>query len=204
MLRVVSKVVGLTGGIGSGKSTVARLLAAHGARIIDADVLARQVLDPGSPALEAVRTRFGSEVFDANGVLDRKALGARVFGDPEARAALNAIVHPDVARRAMEAMAQLMAEDVPVIVYDVPLLYENGLDRSIPFVVVVHVPRDVQKARVFGRDGLSEAEIDARIAAQLPLDDKAKRAHHVIDNSGSLEQTEAQVAALWSTLSKVV
>jgi dephospho-CoA kinase len=193
----VPRFVGLTGGIGSGKSTVAARLAAIGATIIDADRLARDAVAPGSPALDAIRARFGDRVFTADGALDRAALGAIVFGDPEARQALNAIVHPEVARRALEAKEAAEATGAAVVVYDVPLLYENGLAPMFDEVVVVAVPPEVQRARVAARDGAAPEAIEARIAAQWPLADKVARADAVIDNGGTRADTERQVDALW-------
>jgi dephospho-CoA kinase len=190
--------VGLTGGIGSGKSTVAGRLAALGATIIDADRLARDAVAPGSPALDAIRARFGDAVFGPGGALDRAALGAIVFGDAEARAALNAIVHPEVARRALEAKAAAEAAGAGVVVYDLPLLYENGLAPMFDAVVVVAVPPEVQRARVLARDGASPEAIEARIAAQWPLAEKVARADVVIDNGGTRADTERQVDALWA------
>lgn len=196
----VTRIVGLTGGIGSGKSTVARFFEARGAAIIDADRLAREAVLPGTPGFAAVVARFGPGVLGPGGDLDRAALGRIVFGDEEARRALNAIVHPEVARLAAERMAALSAAGRALIVYDVPLLFENGLERYLPETIVVSVPEEIQRARVRTRDGLSPEEIEARLRAQLPLADKAARATYVIDNSGSLADTEASVDALWKNL----
>lgn len=195
----VARVVGLTGGIGCGKSVVASMLAELGASIVDADQLAREAVAVGSPALEAIRARFG-DVFDDRGALDRGRLGDIVFGDDRARADLNAIVHPRVAALAMERMAALMGEGAKLIVYDVPLLYESGLDRTLPEVIVVFAPPRIQRSRVAARDGLTADQIDARIAAQMPIADKVARATHVIDNSDTLDRTRDQVQALWSQL----
>lgn len=199
-MRGVTRIVGLTGGIGSGKSTVARFFEARGAAIIDADRLAREAVLPGTPGFAAILERFGPGVLGPGGDLDRAALGRIVFGDEEARRALNAIVHPEVARLAAERMATLSAAGQALIVYDVPLLFENGLERFLPETIVVSVPEEVQRTRVHARDGLRPEEIEARLRAQLPLAQKAARATYVIDNSGSLEQTEASVDALWKNL----
>ncbi len=196
----VTRIVGLTGGIGSGKSTVARFFEARGAAIIDADRLAREAVLPGTPGFAAVVARFGPGVVGPGGDLDRAALGRIVFGDEEARRALNAIVHPEVARLAAERMAALSAAGQALIVYDVPLLFENGLERWLPETIVVSVPEEIQRARVGARDGLRPEEIEARLRAQLPLAQKAARATYVIDNSGSLANTEASVDALWKNL----
>ena len=192
---MTSRVVGLTGGIGSGKSTVARLLAEHGAAIIDADQLAREAVAPGSPALAQLVARFGQGVLTADGALDRPRHGALVFGDDEARRALNAIVHPEVARLAAQRIQDLIAAGAPLVVYDVPLLYENALEKVLPEVIVVDAPLDVRCARIAARDGLDSPAIAARIAAQLPLEEKVRRADHVIDNGGTLEATRAAVEA---------
>lgn len=195
-----SRVLGLTGGIGSGKSTVARMLAAHGAQVIDADALAREAVAPGSPGLAAIRARFGDEVFAPDGGLDRQALGARVFGDPHLRAVLNGIVHPEVARLAMTRIQSLREAGAGLIVYDVPLLYENSLDRVLPEVVVVDAPLDARYQRLRSRDGLSKEAVDARIAAQMPLEEKVRRADWVIDNGGTVEATQAAVDALFARI----
>jgi dephospho-CoA kinase len=198
----VTRIVGLTGGIGTGKSTVARLFAELGAKVIDADQLAREAQAKGSPALEAIRARFGPSVFTASGDLDRKALAAIVFQDGTARQDLNAIVHPRVAELAAERMQTLSEAGAALVLYDVPLLYESGLDQMLPAVIVVSAPSEVQRERLAGRDALSPGEIDARIAAQMPLSEKVARADFVIDNGGSLEATRAQVSALFQRLSE--
>jgi dephospho-CoA kinase len=191
------RIVGLTGGIGSGKSTVARLLADRGAVIIDADRLAREAVKPGSPGLAAVVAQFGPAILDATGALDRPKLGALVFADETARRALNAIVHPIVAQLSAEAFEAARASGAKVAIYDVPLLFENGLERTLPETVVVSVSPATQRARIAARDALPAEQIEQRIAAQLPLADKAAKATWVIDNDGSKTATEAQVEALW-------
>lgn len=192
--------IGLTGGIASGKTVVARLLSERGATVIDADVVAREVVEPGTPGLAAITRRFGHAVLTANGELNRAALGAIVFADPEARKDLEAIVHPAVRRRAAELEAH--AEAGSVIVHVIPLLVETGQQDSFDRVVVVDVPPDVQRARLMERSALSEVEADARIAAQAGRDERLSAADHVIDNSGSLDQLSAQVAALWERFSQ--
>lgn len=190
------RVVGLTGGIGSGKSSVARMLAELGAAIVDADQLAREAVAPGSEGLSAILARFGTEVLDEKGQLDRRKLGARVFSDAEARRELNAIVHPKVAELAMRRFQELTESGAPLAIYDVPLFFENGLEKMIPEVIVVHVSPETQRARIRGRDPLSDREIEDRIAAQLPLDEKKKRATFVIENDGSMAHTREQVERL--------
>ncbi len=192
--------VGLTGNIGSGKSTVARLLAERGAVVIDADALARQATsDPG--VLKEVAAALGPDLVVA-GVLDRAATAARVFNEPEARELLNGIVHPWVACRRLELEAAAGSRRPPpaVVVHDVPLLYEVGLDADVDVVVVVYAPFDVRAARLARRSGLSREDAAARDAAQMPLDDKVALADFVIDNGGAEANLETQVAHLWDEL----
>lgn len=194
------RIVGLTGGIGSGKSVVAKMLAKLGAEVIDADQLAREAVRPGSDGLAEIVSRFGPSVLDPNGELDRRRLGSIVFGDEAARRDLNRIVHPRVAARTAEEIEAAAKRGAEVVVYDVPLLYENALEKTFPEVVVVSVSPETQRGRIATRDRLEQAEIEARIRAQLPLAEKVTRATHVIDNDGTLEQTERQVRALWEKL----
>ena len=177
------RVVGLTGGIATGKSTFAVALRALGVPVVDADALARAVVAPGTPALAAIVQAFGPDVLDAAGGLDRKRLGARVFSDPDARRRLEAITHPAIRQAMVDETARLAAAGHDLVFYDAPLLFEVGLDRALAAVVVVYAPRDVQRARLARRDGLSPAEAEARLAAQLPIEDKAARADAVVDNS---------------------
>lgn len=190
---------GLTGGIASGKSTVSRMLRELGAHVLDADVLAREVVEPGTPGLAAVAARFPG-VLGPDGRLDRVKLGARVFADATERAALNAIVHPLVREAFLEKVQALAEQGVERIIYDVPLLIEGGLQESMDGVVLVWVPRALQKARLMGRDGLDEAAAEARLAAQLPLDDKRPYATWIVDNSGDLASTRAQVEQVWRAM----
>jgi dephospho-CoA kinase len=188
--------VGLTGGIASGKSTVADLLAAHGAVIIDSDLLAREVVEPGTAGLAAVVDRFGTGVLAADGSLDRAALGRIVFADPSARADLEAIVHPLVRARAAGLAASAPAG--AVVVQMIPLLVETGQAGNFDQVVVVDVEPAVQLARLQQRDGFSPAEATARVAAQAPRELRLRAADVVIDNSGSPEQLADAVERLWS------
>jgi dephospho-CoA kinase len=192
------RLVGLTGGIGSGKSTVSEMFRALGATVIDADQVARDVVQPGAPALEEVARRFPGTV-DAEGRLDRAALGARIFSDTAERSALNAILHPRIQAEVRHRTAALAAAGVECVLYDAALLIENGLHQSMD-TVVVWVPQALQRARLMARDGLSEVEAQARIAAQAPLDAKRAVANWVVDNEGSREQTRAQVEAIWKAL----
>ncbi len=187
--------IGLTGGIASGKSTVADQLAELGGVIIDADILAREVVAPGTPGLEAVRARFGEGVLSTHGSLDRAALGAIVFADPLARRDLEAIIHPAVRRRAAELEAA--APPGSVVVHVIPLLVETGQSEAFDEVVVVDVAPQAQRDRLMARSGLSAAEADARIGAQATREQRLAAADHVLDNSGELADLVAQTAALW-------
>ena len=187
--------IGLTGGIGSGKSTVAGLLAARGARIVDADRIAREVVEPGTPGLEAVVAAFGREVLTPEGALDRPALAAVVFADPEARRRLDGIVHPLVRARATELVAA--APPDAMVVQDVPLLVETGQAGSYDLVLVVEADLDARVRRLVGR-GLSEDDARARIAAQATDAQRRAVADVVLDNSGTVEQLEAQVDRFWT------
>lgn len=190
--------IGLTGGIGSGKSLAAELLAAHGATIIDADLLAREVVAPGTPGLAAVAERFGEGVLYLDGSLDRAALGAVVFGDPAARRDLEAIIHPLVRERA----AALTAAAPPgaVVVQVIPLLVETGQQRNFDLVVVVDVEPAVQLARITRRDGLGEPEAQARIRAQASRAARLAAADVVLANNGTPSQLGAEVDRLWDVV----
>lgn len=190
--------VGLTGGIGSGKSEVARRLAARGAVVIDADVLAREALAPGTDGLAKVVAQFGDAVLAPDGSLDRPGLGRIVFADPQRLAALNAIVHPYVGRRSQELIAAAPAD--AVVVYDVPLLVENDLAPSYDVVVVVDVPPETQLARLTQQRGMTEADARARMSAQAAREQRRSVADVVIDNDGDLKSLDAQVAQLWVEL----
>jgi dephospho-CoA kinase len=194
------RVIGLTGGIASGKSTVARMLADLGAAVIDADAVAREVVRPGTPGLAAVVAAFGPELLTPGGELDRKRLGERVFSDHAARQRLNAILHPRIAAATGERVAELATRGVPVVIYEASLLVENGIHRALDGLIVVTAPPEVQVARVVQRDGLTPAEAHQRLAAQLPLAAKVAVADHVIDGARSLAETRAQVAAVWERI----
>ncbi len=195
-----TRVIGLTGGIASGKSTVAAILRELGAPIVDADVLARQVVEPGQPAYDDIVREFGRDVLAADGSIDRKLLGARIFGDAAARARLNAITHPRIGAAGQAEIARHVAAGAPVVIYEAALIVENGLWRGLDGLIVVSASPEAQLARTLARDGLDESAARARLAAQLPLADKLAVADHVIDNSGTLDETRAQVAALWKRL----
>jgi len=181
-------VFGLTGGIASGKSAVAAHLRARKIPVIDADVLAREVVAPGTEGLAEVVAAFGRDVLAADGSLDRKKLAALVFTNDVERRRLNAIVHPRVTARTMGAIAELTAKGAPLACYEAALLVENGVADAFRPLVVVAAPEDVQVARTMARDGASEAEARARIRAQLPLSEKTAIADYVIENTGTLEE----------------
>lgn len=190
--------VGLTGGIGSGKSEVSRRLVARGAVLIDADQVAREVVEPGTPGLAAIVREFGPGVLLPDGALDREKVGSIVFADPQRLAALNAIVHPLVGARMSELVAR--APDGAIVVYDVPLLAENDLAGMYDVVVVVDAPVETQLDRLVARRGMTEEDARARIAAQAGRASRRAIAHHVIDNSGSWADLDRQVDALWADL----
>ena len=194
--------VGLTGGIGSGKSEVTRMLAARGAVVIDADLVAREVVAPGTPGLERLVAEFGAEVLREDGSLDRARLGTIVFSDPERLAALNDIVHPLIGERTAELAAQAERDGARVLVHDVPLLVESGLAPAYQFVVVVAADPATQLDRLVRLRGMSEQEARQRIAAQAPLADKLAVATHVITNDGPLQELGPQVDRLWDDLRK--
>lgn len=189
-------VIGLTGGIACGKSTVSAMLEARGVPVVDADLVARDVVAPGSEGAEALRARFGEAVLQADGAVDRKALAQKVFHDDEARAALNAIVHPRIAEESARRLAALGAEGHPVAVYDAALLVETGSYRAMEALVVVTCSPEVQRARLIARNGGDAADADARVAAQLPLAEKERVATWVLRNDGGLDALAAQVDGL--------
>ena len=189
--------LGLTGNIASGKSTVARQLAALGATVIDADLLAREAVAPGSPGFHAVVEHFGTGVVTPAGDLDRAALRRVVFHDPHARDALNAIVHPAVARLREAQFAQAIARGEPVVISDIPLLFEVGLEHAFDGVLLVDAPEPLRRERLIRDRGLTAADADAMLAAQWPSHQKRIQSTWVIDNDASREQLQARVAAWW-------
>lgn len=192
--------VGLTGGIGSGKSTVARLLEDLGAVVFDADLLAREAVEPGTPGHGAVIERFGADVLAPGGELDREALASIVFADPSARRDLEQIVHPEV-RRLFAEGSEAYRDTDRVVVFSAPLLVETGMHTAFEVLVVVSATVATQIERLMRQRGMSEASIRARIDAQAPLDDKAAVADFLVDNEGTLDELESQVERLWNDLS---
>ena len=193
--------IALTGGIASGKSTIARRLAERGAVVVDADAIVRDVQAVGSPVLDEIAAAFGEDVITADGALDRAALGARVFGDDEALARLNAIVHPAVrAESARRFAAAFDADPAAVVVYDVPLLVEARVDDPWDLIVVADAPAALRAGRLVDERGLSESDAAARLASQVSDDRRRAIADVVIDTAGSLEETLTQADALWERL----
>ena len=192
--------VGLTGGIGSGKSTVARLLEKRGAVVFDADLLAREAVEPGTPGHAAVIERFGADVLAPGGELDREALASVVFADPSARRDLEEIVHPEV-RRLFAEGSEAYRDTDRVVVFSAPLLVETGMHTAFEILVVVSATVATQIERLMRQRGMSESSIRARIVAQAPLEDKAAVADFLVDNEGMLDELESQVDRLWSDLS---
>ena len=198
------RVIGLTGGIGSGKSTVSTILGKLGAEVIDADAIYHGLIEPVDGGPSDVAAAIGAEfagVLLADGRLDRKALGAMVFGDPEALVALGNITHPAVAGAVAECIAARAAAGLAQLVYEVPLLYERRLESGMHGVIVVWVPRATQHRRLMDRDGINRTEADKRLASQMPLDEKRARATWVVDNSADLDTTQGQVEAVWAAAS---
>ena len=192
------RIIGLTGSIACGKSNVSATLAELGAYVIDGDLLSRQVTAPGGIALPAIRQTFGDGVFNPDGTLDRRALGSVVFGNEEALARLNAIIHPMVKQLTRQHIEEAQRSGAPLCVLDMPLLYEAGMDDLCHRVWCVWLPRDIQLQRLMTRDGFTLAEAEARLASQLSADEKAARAHVVIDTSGSIEYTKSMIPALYA------
>jgi dephospho-CoA kinase len=192
--------VGLTGGIGSGKSTVARLLEKRGAVVFDADLLAREAVEPGTPGHAALIERFGADVLAPGGELDREALASIVFADPSARRDLEQIVHPEV-RRLFAEGSEAYRDTDRVVVFSAPLLVETGMHTAFEILVVVSATVATQIERLMRQRDMSESSIRARIEAQAPLEDKAAVADFLVDNEGTLDELESQVDRLWNDLS---
>ena len=193
--------VGLTGGIATGKSTVSAMLRRLGCVIIDADVLAREVVAPGEPALAEIVREFGPAVLQPDGTLDRKALGAIVFGDADRRRRLEAITHPAIRARFAARLAALEAEGFDgIVVFDAAVIVESGGHRMLDRLIVVVTDEATELGRLVARDGIDVAEARRKIASQMPLTEKAKLADHVIDNSGDRAATEAQVRRVHAAL----
>jgi len=194
-------IIGLTGGIATGKSTVVEILRRKGAYIIDADQLAREVVEPSQPAWQEIVSWLGDSILLPDQSLDRVKMADLVFGDPQKLKTLNSIIHPRVGARILELTKEIeQKEPDAVIVYDIPLLIEAGMQEMADLILLVYAPRELQLKRLEERDGLNPEEAELRLAAQLAIDEKRKYAHQVIDNSGSLAETEKQVDRFWSNL----
>ena len=203
----MTRVVGLSGGIGTGKSTVVRMLAELGAVVVDADAIVHRLQAAGAPLLDEIAGEFGPDVIGPDGALDRKRVADLVFRDPTARARLNAIVHPRVGAEMARELEAARKEGVPLVVLDIPLLFEGragggGGASALGFdaTVLVYAPRELQIERTLARDGATREDVERRLAAQLPIDEKRALADHVIDNAGTLDETERQVQALFPRL----
>ena len=193
--------VGLTGSIATGKSTVSRMFAHLGARVLDADLLAREVVMPGQPAYLKIVEEFGEAVVQEDGTLDRKALGAIVFAEPARRKRLEEITHPAIAGRQQRILSVLDEEAFEgIVIWDVALLFETGGVAKMDRVVVVYADPETELARLIARDGMTETAARARMQSQMPVAEKAKRAHYVIDNSGDRAHTERQVKVVYEAL----
>jgi dephospho-CoA kinase len=202
-------VVGLTGGIGTGKSTVARLLEAQGAVVIDSDEIVHELQAAGAPLLAEIAAAFGPELIRPDGSLDRAALGARVFRDEAARLRLNAIVHPAVGRETARRLEAARAEAAPLVVLDIPLLFETRMHGSasranlgVEAIIVVYAPRELQIRRQLERNGYGREEAERRVDAQISIEEKRALADYVVDNSGPLAETERQVRELYRRLAR--
>ena len=199
MSNVLQNVYGLSGGIASGKSTVSDMFRKLGAGVLDADKLARELSAPGTPGQSAILKHFGNAFMLSNGELDREKLGAHIFQEPQAREALNAILHPLIIERSKQEIVKLL-DTHPYVIYDAALLVETGRHQDLRALIIVKATPEQQIERLMKRNHIKEEQALARVRSQLPLEDKVALADYVIDNSGSLEQTETQVRRLHETL----
>ncbi|MCL1630599.1 dephospho-CoA kinase [Sporolactobacillus sp. CPB3-1] len=188
--------IGLTGGIASGKSTVSQWLKAHGYKVLDADQISREVVAPGQPALSQIAEQFGRLMILPTGELNRRLLASVVFQDSEKLKKLNALLHPLIRARMLQQLDLLVQKGIKTVFLDIPLLFESGLDRWTDRIIVVAVSEENQLKRLMERNQLTEQQARARIASQMPLSDKVKRADAVIDNNGTVKKTEIQLRRL--------
>lgn len=186
-------IIGLTGSIASGKSTVSAMLAKRGFPIIDADEIARLVVEPGSSVLEEISSQFGSDILTENGALNREKLGKRIFGSEDERRKLNQIIHPAIRKEMLAQKERWLEKGAETIVMDIPLLFESKLQSFVDNILVVSVHPEVQKTRLMERNALSEQEAAERIASQLSIEEKERLADAVINNNGTLKETEEQL-----------
>ncbi|QQF64269.1 dephospho-CoA kinase [Bacillus halotolerans] len=191
-------VIGLTGGIASGKSTVANMLIDKGITVIDADIIAKQAVEKGMPAYRQIIDEFGEDILLENGDIDRRKLGALVFTNEQKRLALNSIVHPAVREEMLKRRDESIANQETFVVLDIPLLFESKLESLVDKIIVVSVTKEIQLERLTKRNQLTEEEALSRIRSQMPLEEKVSRADNVIDNSGTLEETKQQLEEILS------
>lgn len=191
------KIIGLTGGIASGKSTVSKVLKDLGATIIDMDLIAREIVKPGLPAWQEIVQFFGNEILRQDGEINRPALAAQVFGNEAARRRLNEITHPRLIKETQKRLEEIRHRENAVAVIDAPLLIEAGMTDLVDEVWLVAIPQELQVLRLMERDGISQAEAKKRIDSQMPLEEKKKFAHYIIDTKGSMQDTVKQVLDLW-------
>jgi dephospho-CoA kinase len=196
--------IAITGGAGSGKTTVARIFKELGAEVLDADQVAREVVAVGEPAWQELRRLYGNDYFNPDGSLNRSKLAGRVFADPEERRRLDGIIHPRVAAAIEARMAALAGRGVELVLVDVPLLFETGRQAAFDRVIVVTAPETERLRRLRARDGRGEKEIRGILAAQWPLEDKAARADYVVDNGGPPAETRRQVETIWRELQELL
>jgi len=194
------KRIGLTGGIASGKSTVAKLIRDKGIPVIDADQVAREVMSPGSPVLDEIAKQFGPEFLQEDGSLDREKMGSLVFSDPQSRQKLNQITHPAIGMRAAEIMQSYEDQGEPCIVYEVPLLFEAGLHQIFQPIILVAIPKTVQVQRLISRDHISEQDALARIESQMSLEEKEKLSDYIIDNTKEIEDLTEQIQSIFNEI----
>lgn len=192
----MGKIIGVTGGIASGKSSVSRWLISKGYPVIDADIAARKVVEPGMPALQEIINAFGQDICLSDGTLDRKKLGSIVFSDSEKRQILNHIVHPAVRKWMIEETEKALQQGADLVFMDIPLLYESNLTYMVEGVILVYVKPEVQLKRLMERDHFTEGDALARIKAQMPINDKKELADYIIDNNGPFFETEEQLNVL--------
>ncbi|WP_139892805.1 dephospho-CoA kinase [Bacillus sp. D386] len=192
----MGKIFGVTGGIASGKSSVSKWLISKGYPVIDADIAARKVVEPGMPALEEIKNVFGQDICLPDGTLDRKKLGSIVFSNSEKRQMLNGIVHPAVRKWMMEETEKALHQEKELVFMDIPLLFESNLTHMVEGIILVYVKPEVQLKRLMARDHFTEEEALARIRAQMPIDDKKKLADYIVDNNGEFFETEEQLIDL--------
>jgi len=197
----LAKLAGLTGGIATGKTTVASLFKEKGVYIIDADLIAREVVKKGLPAWKMIKEEFGNDVLQEDGELDRKKLGSIVFSSKEKIQKLNSIVHPFVRERMMEEIEKAISMERNILL-DIPLLFENGIHKWLRPVILVYAPVEVQIERLMKRDGLSREECEKRIKAQMPIEEKKRLADYIIDNSGEISNTKRQVEEVYEKIYK--